>query len=54
MKYTEFAMEMLEQRLQTAAFESRTPRRLAGLLLEAAETIRQLRRESAAAKEDDK
>lgn len=53
MKHTEFAMDMLEQRLQAAAFEGRTPRRLAGLLLEAAETIRQLRRESAGAKADD-
>lgn len=53
MKHTEFAMDMLEQRLQTAAFEGRTPRRLAELLLEAAETIRQLRRENAAGAGDD-
>lgn len=53
MKHTEFAMDMLEQRLMLAAFENRTPRRLAGMLLEAAETIKQLRRERAEAKRDD-
>lgn len=53
MKHTEFSMDMLEQRLQTAALENRTPRRLAGLLYEAAEIIRQLRREIAGLKRND-
>lgn len=50
MQHTEFAIDMLLERLQTRALQDRTPKKYAGPMFEAWETIQQYRSEISALK----